>query len=75
MSARCWTLASAGMVDTSLIMLASSSSVIKAVSSLKDKVHVVSYADDFIITAASKVVLEKNDPITSIFLENFRLLN
>jgi RNA-directed DNA polymerase len=43
--------------------------VIRATSKRKDKVHVVTYADDFIITASSKEVLEnKVKPIVESFL-------
>lgn len=43
---------------------------IKSVASPKDKVHVVSYADDFIITAASKELLEtKVTPVLVSFLK------
>ena len=43
--------------------------VIRATSIRKDKVHVVAYADDFIITGSSKEVLEnKVKPLVEMFL-------
>lgn len=43
--------------------------VIRATSIRKDKVHVVTYADDFIITGSSKEVLEnKVKPLVEMFL-------
>jgi len=49
-----------GIISPSLLVLALSGmeKAIQSVASPKDKVHVVMYADDFIVTAASKEVLE-----------------
>lgn len=61
-----------GIISPALLVLALSGleKAIKAVASPKDKVHVVSYADDFIITAASKEVLEtKVTPVLVSFLK------
>ena len=61
-----------GIISPALLVLALSGleKAIKSVASPKDKVHVVSYADDFIITAASKEVLEtKVMPAVAAFLK------
>jgi RNA-directed DNA polymerase len=50
-----------GIISASLLVLAlkGMEETIKSVTSQKDKVHLVSYADDFIITGATKAVLEE----------------
>jgi RNA-directed DNA polymerase len=52
------------------ITLAGLEKVITAITSTTDKVHLVTYADDFIVTSASKEVLEnKVKPVISQFLK------
>jgi len=61
-----------GSISPCILVLALSGleEAVKNVTSTKDKVNVVSYADDFIITGASKEVLEyKVKPIVEIFLK------
>lgn len=61
-----------GIISPALLVLALSGmeKAIQSVASPKDKVHVVMYADDFIITAASKEVLEtKVMPVLAAFLK------
>ena len=61
-----------GIVSPTLLNLTLSGleeTVIRATSKRKDKVHLVTYADDFIITASSKEVLEnKVKPVVEAFL-------
>jgi RNA-directed DNA polymerase len=53
-----------------VIALSGLEKAVKAVTSIRDKVHVVVYADDFIVTAASKEVLEqKVKPAIIAFLQ------
>lgn len=61
-----------GIISPALLVLAFSGleETVKLAVSPKDKVHVVNYADDFIITAASKEVLEeKVMPVLIAFLK------
>jgi RNA-directed DNA polymerase len=61
-----------GIISCALLIIALSGleDVIKKATSIKDKVHVISYADDFIITGASKEVLEqKVMPLLVTFLK------
>jgi RNA-directed DNA polymerase len=61
-----------GSISPCILVLALSGleETVKNVASAKDKVNVVSYADDFIITGASKEVLEyKIKPIVETFLK------
>lgn len=54
-----------------VIALSGLEEAIKSATSIKDKVNVISYADDFIITGASKEVLEhKVKPIVVAFLKD-----
>lgn len=61
-----------GSISPCILVLALSGleEAVKSVTSAKDKVNVVSYADDFIITGASREVLEhKVKPIVETFLK------
>lgn len=61
-----------GIISCALLVLALKGleETIKRVTSRKDKVHVISYADDFVITGATKVVLEnKVMPVVAAFLK------
>lgn len=61
-----------GIISPALLVIALSGleDAIKKVTSIKDRVHVISYADDFIITGASKEVLEqKVMPLLVSFLK------
>ncbi|OFW85078.1 MAG: group II intron reverse transcriptase/maturase [Alphaproteobacteria bacterium RIFCSPHIGHO2_12_42_13] len=61
-----------GSISPCILVLAFSGleETVKNVASIKDKVNVVSYADDFVITGASKEVLEhKVRPIVETFLK------
>lgn len=61
-----------GVISPMLLVLALKGfeEAIKSVTSLKDKVHVISYADDFVITGATKAVLEnKVMPVVVAFLK------
>lgn len=61
-----------GIISPALLVIALSGmeEAIKRVTSFKDKVHVVSYADDFVITGASKEILERKVmPVVVSFLK------
>lgn len=61
-----------GVISPALLVLGLSGleNILKSVTSSKDKVHLVSYADDFVITGVSKEVLEnKVIPIVATFLK------
>ena len=61
-----------GIISPAILVLALSGleTAVKSATSPKDKVHMVIYADDFIVTAASKEVLEtKVMPILKDFLK------
>lgn len=61
-----------GIISCALLVLALKGleGTIKNVTSLKDKVNVISYADDFVITGATKEVLEnKVMPVVVAFLK------
>ena len=65
-----------GIISPALLVIALSGleDAIKMVTSAKDKVHVISYADDFVITGASKEVLEqKVMPLLVSFLKEREL--
>lgn len=61
-----------GLISPCILVLALSGleEAVKSVSSRKDKVNVIAYADDFVITGASKEVLEdKIMPVVTTFLK------
>lgn len=61
-----------GVISPCILVLALSGleKTVKSVTSLKDKVNVISYADDFVITGASREVLEnKVTPAVVAFLK------
>lgn len=61
-----------GIISCALLVLALKGleETIKNVTSQKDKVHVISYADDFVITGATKEVLENRVmPVVITFLK------
>lgn len=61
-----------GIISPALLVIALSGleDAIKKATSPKDKVHVISYADDFIVTGASQEVLEhKVKPLVVAFLK------
>lgn len=61
-----------GIISPALLVLALKGfeETIKSVASQKDKVNVISYADDFVITGATKAVLEdKVMPVVVAFLK------
>jgi RNA-directed DNA polymerase len=61
-----------GVISPCILVLALSGleETVKSVTSLKDKVNVISYADDFVITGASREVLEtKVTPAVVAFLK------
>ena len=61
-----------GVISPAILVLAlrGLEETLKSVTSPKDKVHVVSYADDFVITGATKEVLEnKVMPVVATFLK------
>ena len=59
-----------GIISPSLAVttLSGLESVIQQSFRVSDRVHVVTYADDFIVTGASKEILEKVKPIIKAFL-------
>lgn len=61
-----------GVISCAILVLALKGfeETIKSVASQKDKVHVIAYADDFVITGATKTVLEdKVLPVVVAFLK------
>jgi RNA-directed DNA polymerase len=61
-----------GVISPAILVLALKGleETLKSVTSLKDKVHVISYADDFVITGATKEVLgNKVMPVVAAFLK------
>lgn len=61
-----------GVISPALLVLGLSGleDILKSVTSPKDKVHMISYADDFVITGATKAVLEtKVMPVVTAFLK------
>lgn len=61
-----------GVISPAILVLALKGfeETIKSVTTRKDKVHVIAYADDFVITGATKVVLEnKVMPVVVAFLK------